>query len=68
MAKGSTVGHLSDKDMKQLFILIPSDNSISNYFDKVLNMITLKQNEKERLSKLRDRLLPLLMNGQVEVR
>ena len=68
MAKGSTVGHLSDKDLKQLFIAIPNDNSISDRFDSILNMITKNNSEIQKLTDLRDRLLPLLMNGQVEVK
>lgn len=67
MAKGSTVGHLSDKDLKQLFIAIPNDNSISDRFDSILNMITKNNSEIQKLTELRDRLLPLLMNGQVGV-
>ena len=67
MAKGSTVGHLSDKDLKQLFVVIPNDNSISNIFDAILNLMTERKAETARLTALRDKLLPLLMNGQVEV-
>ena len=67
MAKGSTVGHLSDKDLKQLFVAIPNDNSISDRFDSILNMITKNNSEIQKLTDLRDHLLPLLMNGQVEV-
>lgn len=67
MAKGSTVGHLSDKDLKQLFVVIPNDNSISNKFDSILTLITERKTETARLTALRDKLLPLLMNGQVEV-
>ena len=67
-AKGSTVGHLSDKDLKQLFVLIPNDKSLSNHFETILNMTTKTNAEIEKLTALRDRLLPLLMNGQVEVR
>ena len=67
MAKGSTVGHLSDKDLKQLFVVIPNDNSISNRFDSILNLMTERKAETARLTALRDKLLPLLMNGQVEV-
>jgi len=67
MAKGSTVGHLSDKDLKQLFVVIPNDKSISNIFDSILNLMTERKAETARLTALRDKLLPLLMNGQVEV-
>ena len=63
MAKGLPVGYLSDKDLKQLFIAIPNDNSISDRFDSILNMITKNNSEIQKLTELRDRLLPLLMNG-----
>ena len=67
MAKGSTVGHLSDKDLKQLFVVIPSNQYISNRFDSILNLITKNNSEIQKLTELRDRLLPLLMKGQLEV-
>lgn len=66
--KGSTVGHLSDKDLKQLFVVIPNNEFLSNHFETILNMKTRLNAEIEKLSATRDRLLPLLMNGQVEVR
>ena len=67
-AKGSTVGHLSDKDMKQINILVPNNLRLSEKFDSILNLITKNKQEISRLTKLRDKLLPLLMNGQVEVK
>ena len=67
-AKGSTVGHLSDKDMKQINILVPNNSRLSEKFDSILNLITKNKQEITRLTKLRDKLLPLLMNGQVEVK
>lgn len=66
-AKGSTVGHLSDKDMKQINILVPNNPRLSEKFDSILNLITKNKQEISRLTKLRDKLLPLLMNGQVVV-
>lgn len=65
---GSTVGHLSDKDMKALYILVPVGNK---YFAprKTMDSITQQiiENKKQitSLTKQRDELLPLLMNGQV---
>ena len=67
-AKGSTVGHLSDKDMKQLHLLIPKCNNLSIRFENCLNLMSKNKTEILKLENLRDRLLPLLMNGQVEVR
>ena len=66
-AKGSTVGHLSDKDMKQINILVPNNPRLSEKFDGILNLITKNKQEISRLTALRDKLLPLLMNGQVVI-
>ena len=66
-AKGSTVGHLSDKDIKQIKVLIPDNKNISNEFDSILNLIMKNRQKNKNLSRIRDRLLPLLMNGQVSV-
>ena len=66
-AKGSTVGHLSDKDLKQLFILVPDSSSLSARFDSILNLMMKQNAENEKLITLRNRLLPLLMNGQITI-
>lgn len=68
----TTVGHLSDKDLKSLFIM--SHHNHSNYFkpknlfDSILMKITSNRKENQELSTLRDWLLPMLMNGQVKVK
>ena len=65
---GSTVGHLSDKDMKALFVIEPKTNA---FFSprKTLDSISLQIIENKQqitsLTKQRDESLPLLMNGQV---
>ena len=61
----STVGHLSDKDIKSLNILISNNKKIYNFFDTILNIICNNKQENQELTSLRDFLLPLLMNGQV---
>ena len=66
-AKGSTVGHLSDKDMKELYVLVCPNKKAKEKFDSLLSMIITNRNEIELLTKQRDELLPLLMNGQVSV-
>ena len=66
-AKGSTVGHLSDKDIRQIKVLIPDNKNLSDKFDSILNLMMKNRQENVKLSKMRDRLLPLLMNGQVTV-
>ena len=66
-AKGSTVGHLSDKDLKELFVLVSPNADFRNKFDSILAEIIENRYEMIALSKQRDELLPLLMNGQATV-
>lgn len=63
----STVGHLSDKDLKGLRILDTCNTNIYNFFESILDTYCLFINENIELTSLRDFLLPLLMNGQVIV-
>ena len=69
-AKGSTVGHLSDKDLKGLY-LVQSINTMHfnsrKTLDGLLSLIIRNKKGVLSLTKLRDSLLPLLMNGQVSV-
>ena len=66
-AKGSTVGHLSDKDLKELFVLVSPNADFRNMFDSILAKIIENRCEMIELTKQRDELLPLLMNGQATV-
>mgnify|MGYP000784707144 CR=1 FL=1 len=66
-AKGSTVGHLSDKDMKDLYVLVCPNKKLREKFDSILSMIVKSRNEITFLTKQRDELLPLLMNGQITI-
>jgi len=69
-AKGSTVGHLSDKDMKGLFLIEPKISEIFNpriAFDSFLKLMIKNKQEINSLIRQRDELLPLLMNGQVAI-
>lgn len=66
-AKGSTVGHLSDKDLKELFVLVCPNIDFRNKFDSILAEIIENRCEMIELTKQRDELLPLLMNGQAIV-
>lgn len=69
-AKGSTVGHLSDKDMKGLFLLKPCNTLYFHpreLFDSILHQMIINKQGILSLINQRDELLPLLMNGQVSV-
>lgn len=63
--KGSTVGHLSDKDMKELYVLVCPNEKAREKLDSILSMIVKNRNEVTFLIKQRNELLPLLMNGQI---
>lgn len=66
----TTVGHLSADDVQGLFVLVPTEpekQKFSAIFDDILNKICQTRSENEELTKLRDWLLPMLMNGQARV-
>ena len=66
----TTVGHLSDKDLKRLFLLKAKENvnfTPKKTFDSILEKIISNRIEIQQLSEIRDFLLPMLMNGQVVV-
>ena len=67
----STVGHLSDNDFKERYISVAAESLQFNpakvldaLLDKMISLIA----ETQKLAKQRDFLLPLLMNGQVQVK
>jgi type I restriction enzyme S subunit len=66
-AKGSTVGHLSDKDLKELKVVVCPNRRMRDALDSLLYRIIANRKENLCLTKQRDELLPLLMNGQVSV-
>ena len=66
----TTVGHLSADDVQALSVLVPTEpekQKFSAIFDDILNKICQTRSENEELTKLRDWLLPMLMNGQARV-
>ena len=66
----TTVGHLSDKDLKRLFLVAATKNKNFNpkeTFDAMLEKIISNRIQNQKLTHLRDWLLPMLMNGQVTV-
>lgn len=66
----TTVGHLSDKDLKAINVIIPPKyllDKIILLFDDFLGKILNNQQQDQELSSLRHWLLPMLMNGQVSV-
>ena len=66
----TTVGHLSDKDLKAINVILPKEKYLSPIFERfenILKNIIINQQQNQQLTQLRDWLLPMLMNGQVKV-
>ena len=70
-ARKTTMGHITQDHLQQSTIAIPDDKDIADKFEKRISPIFAQmvklQEEIQKLSMLRDELLPLLMNGQVSV-
>lgn len=63
--------HIYPKDVAEIPIVVPNEavkSKISDFFLKSNGKIALIEKETQKLTAIRARLLPLLMNGQVEVR
>lgn len=65
---GTTFGAITKDDLFSLTVVIP-DKTVLEQYQQIINPVFLKQNnielENQKLSELRDWLLPMLMNGQV---
>ena len=63
---------INPDDLLDLYIPMPKDfNLLDDFISKIqpiYELINTNQKEAEELTKLRDYLLPLLMNGQIEVK
>ena len=69
-SRKTTMGHITSDHIKQSRILIPPKEIISAFTKKTLSIFNYQlsiEKETQKLTALRDRLLPLLMNGQVNV-
>ena len=69
-ARNTTMGHITSDHINQSRIVIPPKEVINAFSEKTLPIFNYQltiQKEIQKLTDLRDRLLPLLMNGQVEV-
>ena len=66
----TTVGHLSDKDLRSINIIIPNNLimiKINSFYNNTLNKFIENLQQIQHLQSLRDWLLPMLMNGQISV-
>ena len=70
-ARKTTMGHITQDHLQQSTIAIPDDVSITKSFEEkvspIFDLQVKLQEEIQQLTKQRDSLLPLLINGQVLV-
>lgn len=70
LANGTNVLHLKPESMMSMEMLVPSNEIMSKYDDKFKNFykkIELLENQNTILAEARDRLLPKLLSGELEV-
>ena len=68
---GTGINNLTNEHFDKAFFSFPDNEVLKNFNQKInpiYEQIGVLEKENLRLTALRDRLLPLLMNGQVEVR
>lgn len=68
--RGSAQSNLSQELIKQIEVRIPSDGVLikfSNVVDKLLKNKEILEKQISSLREARDRLLPKLMSGEIEV-
>jgi type I restriction enzyme S subunit len=66
----TTMGHITQDHLKQSRITIPPSKLIDKIHDKInplIQQMILNREQNQKLAELRDWLLPMLMNGQVNV-
>lgn len=66
-SNGSIVKFITKGDVENIPILIPDDETLLEPFNQILSKIEHCERENDELTKLRDWLLPMLMNGQATV-
>nr|WP_253197402.1 restriction endonuclease subunit S [Clostridium algidicarnis] len=68
---GSAIPHTDKEYINRLIISIPSDDEVlsevSNVLENIRSKIVINRNEINKLTKLKDTLLPKLMSGQIDV-
>ncbi len=70
-ARKTTMGHITQDHLQQSTIAIPDNKDIADRFEELISpifeQIVKLQEEISNLTKQRDELLPLLMNGQITI-
>ena len=70
LQKGAAQPHVYAKDINALDVLVPSHNVINSFesvASKIFDVIASKNNQIRNLTEARDRLLPKLMSGEIDI-
>lgn len=70
LTTGSTMKHIQRGKLKEVYVNLPDENIMSiysNFAETIRNQILCIQKKNDYLIEARDRLLPRLMNGEIEV-
>lgn len=68
---GTTVAHLSDRDMKKILLLIPNASILKKFkeiADPLYELEVLLNEQNTQLRQIRDRLLPRLISGKLQIK
>ena len=71
LASGAAQPNISNEQINNIKLLIPKKDIVENFNNKLSSFYKLilnNQQQNQELAKLRDGLLPMLMNGQVSVK
>ena len=71
LASGAAQSNISNEQINNIKLLIPKKDIVENFNNKLSSFYKLilnNQQQNQELAKLRDWLLPMLMNGQVRVK
>lgn len=69
-SNGATMAAIGNNDMKNIKLLVPDQRILAKFHEivrPILEKMDHNRQESQKLAKLRDWLLPMLMNGQVNV-
>lgn len=70
LAHGATQQAINNEDLKSIALLVPDDNILKMYEEITKDLLQMELdiiNENQILNSIRDFLMPLLMNGQINV-
>lgn len=71
LSRKTTMGHITTEHIKQSKIIVPSIDLIEKYEEKtkkINELILIAQKENIKLNKVKNELIPLLINGQVKIK